>query len=379
MADLDDLFGSIRSAAQQSPVGPAEDVRRRGERRTRNGRVLLATTALALVAGTGTLLLTSGADGTDSLRPPQLAATPTGTPEPGLSLSPDPTPAPTTAVTPSTPTATSAPASTRPPSAPAAVAPSLGVDLVRTSPDGAAQVTWTARVTGRLPQLYDAQTGAAAGSPDQLLSVSWDNGDGTTGGGDSGAVECRAGAPLRTTSATFSQGLEADGSAKTYAPGTYTVRLTATGCGAGATGATTATDSITFTVDGPTGAPAAPEPGLSVALQRTSPDGAAQVTWTASVTGSAYTACCRDQAGQLLHARVDLGDGTVVDPPATGGCRVGSTLVPVDEQVAQPLGADGAPHTYAPGTYTVTVTVRACGPGAESGLDATGSLTFTVV
>ena len=111
-------------------------------------------------------------------------------------------------------------------------APSPQVNLVRTSPAGARDVTVTATVTGTVPQEWSPQDNQflqlATGST-RFTRINW--GDGTTpGGSDGGIVSCRAGAPLVTLQETFHE-------SHTYAaPGSYTVTFVTATCPQGQSG-----------------------------------------------------------------------------------------------------------------------------------------------
>lgn len=247
--DRDDLLAPLRAAASGARVAPPDDVRRRGDRRTRNARLLAGAAVLAVCAGTG-ITLASASSAQDSLRPPPVAATPTPTDTPSATPSPGAAGAP---VVPVTGTPSVPPGSTgRPSGSPSSATAKAGltVDLVRTSAPGAAHLTYTARVTGLVPQVSDAQTGAALAGKDQLLATGVQFGDGATDGSDGGALTCRPGAKLVPVDMTFDNNPAHD-----YAPGTWTLSFQARACGI------TATDTLVTTV----AAPSAPATTVTLA------------------------------------------------------------------------------------------------------------------
>lgn len=102
----------------------------------------------------------------------------------------------------------------------------LTVQVTRTSPTGARNISFRALVLGDVPQLYDAQTGKPIpASAMEVNGTRVDWGDGSSpGGSDGGAIACHPHAKLVPLTQTFTE-------SHTYSrPGTYTVRFSTSAC-----------------------------------------------------------------------------------------------------------------------------------------------------
>lgn len=258
--------------------------------------------------------------------------------------------------------------------APAAARPakaSVATTLRLTSAAGARSVVVSALTSGTAPLTLDGALGSLNTDPESpVQGVVVDFGDGAKDGADPGTAVCAEGTPLRRF--RFPNTLR-----HTYAgPGTYTLTYTVRTCVPGKDDVTTPTTrSLKVVV---TQGPAAAAP--VTALRLTSAPGERAVTVAArtrgtvpmTVDGSTVELNTGPEAW-LMGRVVDFGDGTGDgSDPGTATCSAGTPLTKVDL-------ADTLSHTYdAPGTYTLTHTVRSCVPGTDTDRPTTTRLQVVV-
>ncbi len=306
----------------EPPVPDAVPAVRSAIRRRR--RTMAASTGLAFVAFVGLILgglqlPRADNDRLDTVSPASVS------PAPSISPSPSTAPSAKPPVTPSLPVVR--------PSPPVAAKPHLTVTITRTSPAGARDLTFSVRIRGRVPQLWNAQTGQPIPNGDPLLGTAVDFGDGSPpNGSDGGAVTCHRGAPLVTVDDTFPSGFWPHRYAN---PGNYALTFTARACG------------ITVTRTAPVHV-SAPAQLLSLALT-TAPLVATvgqPVKVTLHTTGFAV-----DVWPYVVH----YGDGARW-VPASVGSHCADPPKPIDDTFT-------VEHTYtAPGDYTITASDGQCGP-----------------
>lgn len=239
LADDDEVRAWLNAAlACEPPVSDAVPGVRAAIRRRRHRMATSIGVALVAVAGLvigGLQLPGAGTGRLETLRPA------TSSPAPSVQPSPSPSPASSSAAP--TPASPPPPPPSASPSAARVAIPHLTVAITTTSAPGARDVTWSVRVRGLVPQLWNAQTGMAIPPGyDHLLGTVEIFGDGSPdSGSDGGAVRCHRGAPLVPVDRTF-RSLQ-----HTYAkPGDYTFTFGARACVLG-----TVTQTVRVHVTGP--------------------------------------------------------------------------------------------------------------------------------
>lgn len=236
LADDDEMRGWLNAAlAGEPPVRDAVPGVRAAIRRRRHR--MATSVGVAVVAVAGLAIAGLQLPGVNE----RLETVPPATSSPAPSVRPSPSLPPPASSPAPTQTASPSPRRSASPSGARVAVPHLTVSITTTSARGASDVTWSVRIRGLVPQLYDAQTGIPIAGADQLLGTTESFGDGSHGGSDGGAVLCHRGAPLVPVDVTFRLAQH------TYTkPGDYTYTFGARACVLG-----TVTQTVRVHVTGP--------------------------------------------------------------------------------------------------------------------------------